>query len=193
MLVNLGLVALTQLQQAMRKPRLSTATAFLPSLLISHLAASGHALCVQEPAFAPFPGPSRACYVSPNETANLELYLVFRGACEQHATWYQSVVYWGVDGGRSTASALDTYVLPTGTTSGTMTFRFPVPATALAPGRMAVAAGYGQDNENWRRLDWYVGWTHELVTTVVVVPELETAPAFATVLVRNWSFYSSET
>jgi hypothetical protein len=92
-----------------------------------------------------------------SDAANLELYLVFSGACDPHATWYESVHYWGIDGkrGSATATATDTYTLPTGTTSSTMTFHVPLPITALAPGMTVDVGGYAQDDENWRMLDGY--------------------------------------
>jgi hypothetical protein len=147
-----------------------------------------NALCIREPAFAPFPQASaaRKCSNSPSDTSNLEVYLVFSGACEQHATWYNSLAYWGRDGKRSTAHALDTYTLAEGTTSGTMTFHLPVPITALAPGRVANAGGYAQDTENWRRLDWYVDWVQEFVESVVYVSAVQTVPVFETVTERTF-------
>lgn len=126
-------------------------------------AVSALALCINEPAFAPFPDVEQGsftCSNDPNDTEHLELYLVFSGQCEQHATWYHSLIFNGVDGGRTSVTALESYTLPTGTTSGTMTFHFPVPVTSLAPSGIVHANGYAQDNENWRRLDWYLVSCH---------------------------------
>ena len=167
---------------------------WLPAALLAFLLPTAvRALCNKEPAFEPFPGNdgpgvSRSCSNDPTDASNLELYLVFSGACEQHATWYQSVVYWGAaDGMRSTATATDSYTLPTGPTVGTMTFHFPVAVTALAPGKVVQAAGYAQDDENWRRLDWYVDWQQEFATSVVRVTETRTVPAVRTVTSRMLS------